>query len=107
MSEMKIGYSGNYPYVEINFFLNEESENYRLKVPMSKMWYKDLIYEIEKVAEEEKKNAEKFLHENDRKMMMHSFDIYAKLTEICKELRNDLEIDSEDVIIMNEASGDM
>ena len=107
MSEMKIGYSGNYPYVEINFFLNEERENYCLKVPMSKMWYKDLIYEIEKVAEEEKKNAEKFLHENDRKKMMHSFDIYAKLAEISKELRSDLEIDSEDVIIMNEASGDM
>ena len=107
MAEMKIGYSGNYPYVEMNFLFNEERENYRLKVPMSKIWYKDLIYEIEKVAEEEKKNAEKSLHENDREMMMHSFDIYAKLIEISKELRSDLEIDSEDVIIMNEASGDM
>jgi hypothetical protein len=40
-------------------------------------------------------------------MMMHSFDIYTKLTEICKEFRSDLEIDSEDVIMMKEASGDM
>jgi hypothetical protein len=52
MAEMKIGYSGNYPFVEINFFLNEEGENYSIKLPMSKMWYKDIIYEIEKVAEE-------------------------------------------------------
>ena len=107
MAEMKISYDGNYPIVEINFSLNEEREDYSIKLPMSKMWYKDLIYEIEKVAEEEKKNAEKFLHENDRKKMIHYFDIYAKLAEISKELRSDLEIDSEDVIIMNEASGDM
>ena len=103
MAEMKIGYSGNYPYVEINFLLNEERENYRLKLPMSKMWYKDLIYEIEKVAEEEKKNAEKYLHEDNRKMMTQSFDMYAKLIEIGKELRRDLEMDSEGVIL-NEAS---
>ena len=103
MAEMKIGYSGNYPYVEINFFFNEEREKYRLKVPMSKMWYKDLIYEIEKVAEEEKKNAEKFLHENDRKKMMHSFDIYTKLVEVSQGLKNDLEMDSEGVIL-NQAS---
>ena len=103
MAEMKIGYSGNYPYVEMNFLFSEERENYRLKVPMSKMWYKDLIYEIEKVAEEEKKNAEKFLHENDRKKMMHSFDIYAKLVEVSQGLKNDLEMDP-DGVILNQAS---
>ena len=105
MAEMKIGYSGNYPYVEINFLLNEERENYRLKLPMSKMWYKDLIYEIEKVAEEEKKNAEKYLHEDNRKMMTQSFDMYAKLIEIGKELRRDLEMDSEGVILGEASEG--
>ena len=59
MSEMKIVYSGKYPYVEINFSLNEEGEDYSIKLPMSKMWYKDIIYEIEKVAEEEKKASRK------------------------------------------------
>ena len=90
MAEMKIGYSGNYPFVEINFFLNEEGENYSIKLPMSKMWYKDIIYEIEKVAEEEKKKAEKYLHEDNRKMMTHCFDMYSKLIEIGKELRRDI-----------------
>jgi hypothetical protein len=27
-------------------------------LPMSKMWYKNIIYEIEKVAEEEKKSSQ-------------------------------------------------
>jgi len=97
MAEMKISYSGNYPTVEINFFLQEHGENYSIKLPMSKMWYKDIIYEIEKVAEEEKKKAEKFLHEDNRKMMMHAFDIYAQLIDIGKELRKDLEMDAQSV----------
>jgi hypothetical protein len=94
VTEMKISYDGNYPTVEINFSLNKEREDYSIKLPMSKMWYKDIIYEIEKVAEEEKKKAAKYLHENDRQMMIHHFDIYSKLIEIVKELRKDLEIDS-------------
>ncbi len=106
MAEMKISYSGNYPTVEINFFLDEQRENYSLKLPMSKMWYKDIIYEIEKVAEEEKKKAEKYLHEDNRKMMTHSFDIYAQLIEIGKELRKDLEMDAHDVEL-TQASGGM
>jgi hypothetical protein len=106
MAEMKISYSGNYPTVEINFFLDEQRENYSLKLPMSKMWYKDIIYEIEKVAEEEKKKAEKYLHEDNRKMMTHSFDIYAQLIEIGKELRKDLEMDAQDVEL-TQASGGM
>ena len=97
MADMKIGYSDKSPYVEINFFLNEEGENYSIKLPMSKMWYKDIIYEIEKVAEEEKKNAEKYLHENNRKMMTQSFDMYSKLMEIGKDLRGRIEMDSEGV----------
>ena len=99
MAEMKIGYSGNYPYVEINFSLNEEGENYSIKLPMSKMWYKDIICEIEKVADEEKKNAEKHLHEDNRKMMTHSFDMYSQLMEIGIELRSDMEMDSEVVTL--------
>lgn len=51
---MIISYDGNYPTVEINFSLNEERDDYSIKLPMSKMWYKDIICEIEKVAEEEK-----------------------------------------------------
>lgn len=94
MAEMKISYDGNCPTVEINFFLNEEREDYSIKLPMSKMWYKDIIYEIEKVAEEEKKNAEKYLHEDNREMMTQSFDMYAKLIEISKELREDIEKES-------------
>ena len=97
MSEMKIGYSGKYPYVEINFSLEEEEEDYSIKLPMSKMWYKDIIYEIEKVAEEEKKKAEKHLHEDNRKMMTHCFDMYLKLMQIGKELRRDIEMKSEGV----------
>jgi len=97
MAEMKISYDGNYPIVEINFSLNEEREDYSIKLPMSKMWYKDIIYEIEKVAEEEKKNAEKYLHEDNREMMTQSFDMYAKLIEISKELREDIEKESEGV----------
>jgi len=104
MAEMKIGYSGNYPYVEINFSLNEEGENYSIKLPMSKIWYKDIICEIEKVADEEKKNAEKHLHEDNRKMMTHSFDMYSQLMEIGNELRSDMEMDSE-VVTLSEASG--
>jgi hypothetical protein len=104
MAEMKIGYSGNYPYVEINFSLNEDGENYSIKLPMSKMWYKDIICEIEKVADEEKKNAEKHLHEDNRKMMTHSFDMYSQLMEIGNELRSDMEMDSE-VVTLSEASG--
>ena len=97
MAEMKIGYSGNYPFVEINFFLDEQGENYSIKLPMSKMWYKDIIYEIEKVAEEEKKKAERYLHEDNRKMMTHCFDMYLKLMQIGKELRRDIEMKSEGV----------
>jgi hypothetical protein len=37
-------------------------------------------------------------------MMMHSFDIYAQLIEIGKELRKDLEMDAQDVVL-SEASG--
>ena len=97
MSEVKIGYSGIYPYVEINFYLDEEGENYSVKLPMSKMWYKDIIYEIEKFAEEEKNKAEKHLHEDNRKMMIHYYDIYLKLLEIGKELRRDVEMNSEGI----------
>jgi hypothetical protein len=61
MPEVKIGYSGINPYVEINFFLNGEGKNYTIRSPMSKMWYKDIICEIDKVAEEEKIKAEKHL----------------------------------------------
>jgi len=93
MVEMKIGHSGKYPYVKINFSPNEEGE-ISTKLPMSKMWYKDLIYEIEKVAEEEKKKSEKYLHEDNRKMMIQSFDIYSKLMEISNELRRDMEIEN-------------
>ncbi len=94
MAEMKIEYSGKPPYVEINFSLNEEGKNYTIKLPMSKMWYKDLIYEIEKVAEEEKKCAEKYFHEGNKKMLNHSFDIYLKISEIGQDLRKDIEMDS-------------
>lgn len=104
MAEMKISYDGNYPIVEINFSLGEEREDYSIKLPMSKMWYKDIIYEIEKVAEEEKKKAAKYLSEDNREMMTHSFDIYSKLIEIGKELRRDLEMDSEGIKI-NDTSG--
>jgi len=93
MVEMKIGHSGKYPYVKINFSPNEEGE-ISTKLPMSKMWYKDLIYEIEKVAEEEKKKSEKYLHEDNRKMMIQSFDMYSKLMEISNELRRDMEIEN-------------
>ena len=105
MAEMKIGYSEKYPYVEINFSLNEEGENYSIKLPMSKMWYKDLIYEIEKVAEEEKRKSTNYLHEDNRKMMTHCFDMYAKLIEIGKELRRDIEMDSEGVTLSEASSG--
>jgi hypothetical protein len=60
---MIISYDGNYPTVEINFSLNEKRDDYSIKLPMSKMWYKNIIYEIEKVAEEEKKAA-KYLSED-------------------------------------------
>ena len=106
MAEMKIGYSGKYPYVEINFSLNDEGENYSIKLPMSKMWYKDLIYEIEKVAEEEKRKSKNYLHEDNRKMMTHCFDIYAQLSEIGSQLRQDIEMDSEGVTL-NETSEDL
>lgn len=98
MIEMKIVFDGHSPFVEINLFLNERDDEHRIKLSMSKTWYKDLIYEIEKIAEEEKKNAEKYLHENNREMMMHAFDIYTKLNEKSKELRNELEHDSEPVV---------
>ena len=104
MTELKIGHNDNFTYVDINFSLNEEAENYSIRLPMSKMWYKDIIYEIEKVAEEEKKKAGKYLHEDNRQMMTHSFDIYSKLIEIGKGLRKDLEMDSEG-IKLNDASG--
>ena len=106
MTEMKIGHNGNSPYVEINFFLNEEAGNQYIKLPMSKMWYKDIIYEIEKISEEEKKKAEKYLHEDNRKMMTQSFDMYSKLNEISNKLRKDIESESE-VATFSEASGDM
>ncbi len=106
MTEMKIGHNGNSPFVEINFFLNEEAGNQHIKLPMSKMWYKDIIYEIEKISEEEKKKAEKYLHEDDRKMMTQSFDMYSKLNEISNKLRKDLESESE-VATFSETSGDM
>jgi hypothetical protein len=104
MTEMKIGYSGKYPYVEINLSLDEEVENNSVKLRMSKMWYKDIIYEIEKVAEEEKQCAEKYLHEGNRKMMNHSFDIYLKISEISQDLRRSIEMDS-DVLTLREVSG--
>jgi len=105
MVEMKIGHSGKHPYVSINFYLNEEGE-IRIKLPMSRMWYKDIIYEIEKVAEEEKMKSEKYLYEDNRKMMTHYFDMYAHLIEIGNELRRDMEMDAEGVIL-NEISGDL
>ena len=94
MTEMKIGCNGKFQYVEINFFLNEEADIHSIKLPMSKMWYKDIIYEIEKISEEEKKKAEKYLHEDNRKMMTQSFDMYSKLREISNDLRKNLEMDS-------------
>ena len=36
MAEMKISYDGNYPTVEINFFLNEEREDYSIKLQCQK-----------------------------------------------------------------------
>ena len=96
MSEMKIGHDGNGRYVEINFFLNEEAGNQTIKLPMSKMWYKDIVYEIDKIWEDEKKKVEKYLHEDNRKMMTQSFDRYSKLKEISNELRENLESYSED-----------
>ena len=88
MVEIKIGHSGKYPYVKINFSSNEKGE-IGIKLPMSKMWYKDLIYEIEKVAEEEKKKSEKYLYEDNRKLMIHYFNMYSQLMEISSELRRD------------------
>ena len=96
MSEMKNGHDGNGLYVEINFFLNEEAGNQTIKLPMSKMWYKDIVYEIDKIWEDEKKKVEKYLHEDNRKMMTQSFDRYSKLKEISNELRENLESYSED-----------
>jgi hypothetical protein len=101
---MQISYDSNYPNVEINFSGNGEREDYSIKLPMSKMWYKDIIYEIEKVAEEEKKKAAKYLHENNRQMLTQSFDMYAKLMGISNELRRNSEIDS-DFASLSEASG--
>ena len=95
MTELKIGHNDNFTYVDVNFSLKEGSENHSIRLPMSKMWYKDIIYEIEKVAEEEKKKAAKYLNEDNRQMMTHSFDIYAKLIEIGKELRKKIEMGSE------------
>lgn len=106
MTEMKIGHDGKTPYVEINFFVNEEIGNQNIKLSMSKMWYKDIVYEIEKITEEEKKKAEKYLHEDNRKMMTQSFDMYTKLKEISDKLRKDLEADSESATF-NEASGEL
>ena len=96
MSEMKNGHDGNGLYVEIDFFLNEEAGNQTIKLPMSKMWYKDIVYEIDKIWEDEKKKVEKYLHEDNRKMMTQSFDRYSKLKEISNELRENLESYSED-----------
>ena len=95
MVEMKIGHSGKYPYVKIYFSPNEEGEA-GIQLPMSRIWYKDLIYEIEKVAEDEKKKSEKYLHEDNRKMMIHYFNMYSQLMEISNELRRDMEMDSEE-----------
>jgi hypothetical protein len=106
MTEMKIGHNGNSPHVEINFFLNEEAGNQNIKLPMSKMWYKDIIYEIEKISEEEKKKAEKYLHEDNRIMMTQSFDMYSKLNEISNNLRKNLESDSE-IATFSETSGEL
>ena len=64
---------------------------------VSKMWYKEIIYEIEKVAEDEKKKAEKYLHEDNRKNMIHCYDIYLKLMEIGKGLRRDAGMNSESI----------
>ena len=106
MTEMKIGHDGKTPYVEINFFVNEETGNQNIKLSMSKMWYKDIVYEIEKITEEEKKKAEKYLHEDNRKMMTQSFDMYTKLKEISDKLRKDLEAYTEGATF-NEASGEL
>ncbi|MEA1948868.1 MAG: hypothetical protein U9N83_16385 [Thermodesulfobacteriota bacterium] len=57
---------------------------------LSKTWYKDLIYEIERLAEEEKKNAEKYLYENNKEMMMQAYNVYIKPTEKITALRRDL-----------------
>jgi len=106
MTEMKIGCNDKFQYVEINFFLNEEADIHSIKLPMSKMWYKDIIYEIEKISEEEKKKAEKYLHEDNRKMMTQSFDMYSKLNEISNNFRKHLESDSE-IPTYGEASGEL
>ena len=95
MVEMKIGHSGKYPYVIINFS-PDEGRKISIKLPMSKMWYKDLIYEIEKVAEEKKKKSEKYLHEDNRKMMIHFFDMYSQLMKISNELRRNMEMEFEE-----------
>ncbi len=106
MTEMKIGCNGKFQYVEINFFLNEEADIHSIKLPMSKMWYKDIIYEIEKISEEEKKKAEKYLHEDNRIMMTQSFDMYSKLNEISNNLRKNLASDSE-IATFSETSGEL
>ena len=104
MTEIKIGHDGNNLFVEINFFLNEETGNQNIKLSMSKMWYKDIVYEIEKISEEEKKKAEKYLHEDNKQMMTQSFDMYSKLKEISNKLRKDIEAAS-GVTTFSEASG--
>ena len=95
MLEVKIGHSGEYPFLIINFS-PDEGRKISIKLPMPKMWYKDLIYEIEKVAEEEKKKSEKYLHEDNRKMMIHFFDMYSQLMEISNELRRNMEMEFEE-----------
>jgi putative secretion ATPase (PEP-CTERM system associated) len=58
---------------------------------LSETWYKDLIYEIEQLAEEEEKNIEKYLYGNNKEMITQTYNVYAKLTEKIKVLRRDLE----------------
>lgn len=95
MVEMKIGHSVKNPYVIIHFS-PDEGRKIIIKLPISKMWYKDLIYEIEKFAEEKKKKSEKYLHEDNRKMMIHFFDMYSQLMEISNELRRNMEMEFEE-----------
>ncbi len=45
-------------------------------------------------------------HEDNRKMMTQSFDMYSKLNEISNKLRKDIESDSE-VATFSEASGEL
>jgi general secretion pathway protein A len=57
---------------------------------LSKTWYNCLIYEIERFAKAEKKNAERYSFENNREMMIPARDVHAILMEKITAFRKDL-----------------